>query len=634
MDEANVQLEAAIPAMEAAEGAVDCLSAKAIVEFKSFAQPPPGTELVTRCVQILKGETNKKKLQDWGAQAKMMNPPQAFLDSLKAFDKDAITQKQKDDLKTSELLGNPIFTFEIMQKKSSAAANLANWVINVVRYNDIYVVVEPLKKEAEESKAQADQKAEELKVVQDRVAAIIEKVNGLKADLAAAEAKKEAVVAQATALQQSLDLANRLVNGLADENVRWQQNVVTYQHEKLTMIGNTLVSAAFVSYIGPFSSTFRNNLWRDQWIPDIVTAKIPFTEGVDPLDILSTPSQQALWASEGLPADRVSTENAAVVVSCSRYPLLIDPQLQGIKWIRGKEGADLQSIQLTAAKWQKKVELAVSSGQVLMIDSIGQDIDAMLDPLLSRQFIKRGKALFVKLGAEEVEVANTFKLYLQTKLINPHYKPETAAQCTIVNFIVTESGLEDQLLAMVVRVEKPELEATKEALTKEQQDFIITLAKLEADLLHKLVSADSETILENVDLIESLEKTKETSTTIKEKQELAKLTEKEINDSREAYRPVAAEGAMLYFLLIQLWIIDHMYQYSLESFTSFFFKAIEKTADSEDLAIRVPDLILMIRITIYQWVSRGLFERHKQILMTMLTFRLMQKNNVQVQYTT
>lgn len=90
---------------------------------------------------------------------------------------------------------------------------------------------------------------------------------------------------------------------------------------------------------------------------------------------------------------------------------------------------------------------------------------------------------------------------------------------------------------------------------------------------------------------------------------------------------------MLYFLLIQLWIIDHMYQYSLESFTAFFFKAIEKTEESEELEIRVPNLILGIRITIYQWVSRGLFERHKQIFLSMLTFRLMQKNILQVNYT-
>lgn len=62
MDEANKQLEAAVPAMEAAEAAVDCLSVKAIVEFKSFTAPPGGTEIVTRAVQILKGITNKKQL--------------------------------------------------------------------------------------------------------------------------------------------------------------------------------------------------------------------------------------------------------------------------------------------------------------------------------------------------------------------------------------------------------------------------------------------------------------------------------------------------------------------------------------------------------------------------------------------
>lgn len=87
--------------------------------------------------------------------------------------------------------------------------------------------------------------------------------------------------------------------------------------------------------------------------------------------------------------------------------------------------------------------MAVSDGKVLMIEALGQEIDATLDPLLSRAFVKKGKNFTVKLGSEDVEISPHFKLYLQTKLINPHYKPETAAQCTIINFIVTESGLED-----------------------------------------------------------------------------------------------------------------------------------------------------------------------------------------------
>ena len=63
-----------------------------------------------------------------------------------------------------------------------------------------------------------------------------------------------------------------------------------------------------------------------------------------------------------------------------------------------------------------------------------------------------------------------------------------------------------------------------------------------------------------------------------QKQQLeATKTEQTINIMREIYRRVSAEGAMLYFLLIQLNIVNHMYQYSLESFTTFFFKAIDKT---------------------------------------------------------
>lgn len=151
------------------------------------------------------------------------------------------------------------------------------------------------------------------------------------------------------------------------------------------------------------------------------------------------------------------------------------------------------------------------------------------------------------------------------------------------------------------------------------------MAELESNLLAQLATADPATILENKELIESLEKTKETSRVIKEQQAVAKETEKNINQLREIYRRVAAEGAMLYFLLIQLSIVDSMYQYSLEAFQTYFFLAIDRTEQFEDEEQRVLALRELIRMTIYQWVSRGLFEKHKMIFMAFLTFRLMQK---------
>lgn len=79
---------------------------------------------------------------------------------------------------------------------------------------------------------------------------------------------------------------------------------------------------------------------------------------------------------------------------------------------------------------------------MLFIESIGQEIDAVLDPVLSRAIVKKSRTLqVIRLGQEDIEYNKHFKLYLQTKLFNPHYRPETAAQCTLINFIVTEGGL-------------------------------------------------------------------------------------------------------------------------------------------------------------------------------------------------
>lgn len=122
----------------------------------------------------------------------------------------------------------------------------------------------------------------------------------------------------------------------------------------------------------------------------------------------------------------------------------------------------------------------------------------------------------IKLGDKEVEYNATFRLILHTKLANPHYKPEMQAQTTLINFTVTRDGLEDQLLAEVVRAERPDLEELKAQLTKQQNDFKIMLKDLEDDLLSRLSSA-GENILGDTALVENLETTKRTATEIEEK---------------------------------------------------------------------------------------------------------------------
>lgn len=90
------------------------------------------------------------------------------------------------------------------------------------------------------------------------------------------------------------------------------------------------------------------------------------------------------------------------------------------------------------------------------------------------------------------------------------------AQTTLVNFTVTRDGLEDQLLAEVVKAERPDLEELKAELTKQQNEFKIQLKTLEDDLLSRLSSAGGN-ILGDTALIENLETTKKTAADIEKK---------------------------------------------------------------------------------------------------------------------
>jgi dynein heavy chain len=78
---------------------------------------------------------------------------------------------------------------------------------------------------------------------------------------------------------------------------------------------------------------------------------------------------------------------------------------------------------------------------------------------------------------------------LATKLANPHYKPEIAAQTTVMNFCVTEEGLEEQLLAAVVVHERPDLQQAAAALVRQLADYTIALTGLEDSLLARLANS-------------------------------------------------------------------------------------------------------------------------------------------------
>lgn len=87
----------------------------------------------------------------------------------------------------------------------------------------------------------------------------------------------------------------------------------------------------------------------------------------------------------------MSSENATILTNSSRWPLMIDPQLQGTKWIKNKYGEDLIVLRLTQKNYLDKIEYAIANGEIILLESITETVDAVLDPIVGRVLIKKGR---------------------------------------------------------------------------------------------------------------------------------------------------------------------------------------------------------------------------------------------------
>ena len=249
------------------------------------------------------------------------------------------------------------------------------------------------------------------------------------------------------------------------------------------------------------------------------------------------------------------------------------------------------------------------------------------------------------------------------------------AEATVINFSVTESGLEDQLLALVVCKERPDLEQQKAKLISDQNGFMIKMKELEDDLLFRLANAEGD-ITEDVELIENLEESKRIATDIMEKQAIAKTTEVTINEAREAYRPTASRGALLFFLMVNLNKVHTFYQFSLNSYVAVFQRGIDEVSkpaaapknplmklkmavvrttaqkfswsvdvlkqaraggdfggggtpvpkSPEELEERLKVLTESVQFTVFSYIRRGLFVCDKMTLATQVTLWVLRKN--------
>lgn len=315
-----------------------------------------------------------------------------------------------------------------------------------------------------------------------------------------------------------------------------------------------------------------------------------------------------------------------MTLNCKNNPTLLALNVQdsiyrqGIKWIKNRYVDQLVVIRLTQRGYLEILERSMSRGDIVLIEQIEETVDTVLEPLLSRSLIKKGQC--IRIGDKEIDFDKNFRLILHTKLANPHYKPEMQAQTTLINFTVTPDGLEEQLLAEVVKIERSDLEQMKTDVTIQQNKFKISLKALEDELLVRLASA-GENVLADHALVINLETTKKTVDEIETKVAEARVTTAQLDDARNIYRSAAKRAAILYFVLTDLSKINPLYRFSLKSFMTVFKQAVALAAQGKPLERRVSNLVESITLQTFLHTQRGLFEVDKLTFTSHMILRIM-----------
>lgn len=197
-------------------------------------------------------------------------------------------------------------------------------VINIYKFYEVYLEVGPKERALQAAEDELNAAQASLQELNDKLMVFQKELDILQGHLDDAIRMKEQCQAEADATAYKIDLAFRLVNGLASEKGRWKNSIEQYKEQITKLAGDILQIACFLSYVGGFTTTYRDDLQNNYWSKKLqsIEPSIP-NSGGNPLEMICDDAVVAQWNNEGLPKDSMSIENAAILLNSSRWPLII-----------------------------------------------------------------------------------------------------------------------------------------------------------------------------------------------------------------------------------------------------------------------------------------------------------------------
>ena len=602
------------PAVLDAQAAVSNIKRQHLQEVRTMANPPEAVKLAMESVCTILGH----KIDSWRTVQGIIRRDD-FIQRIVNFDTTTQMTKSLRDTMRKDFLSRPSYNFEMVQRASRACGPLVKWALAQVHFSEILDKVEPLRNEVQDLEQRAETTKKQASAMVQMIAQLESKIEKYKEEYARLISETQAIKSEMERVQGKVDRSMKLLGSLSSERSRWESGSRTFEAEMSTIVGDVLLSAAFLSYGGFFDQHYREVMWQE-WSSHLAEAGIKYKPELSFTDYLSTADDRLSWQSKSLPADNLTTENAIMLKRFNRYPLIIDPTGQATTFLLNEyKERKITVTSFLDEAFLKVLESALRFGNPLLIQDV-EHLDPILNAVLNKEIRRTGGRVLIRLGNQDIDFSPSFTMFLSTRDPSVEFSPDICSRVTFVNFTMTRSSLQSQSLDQVLKVERPDTERKRTDLMKVQGEFRLRLRTLEKLLLQAL-NESSGNILDDDKVIDTLETLKREAAEVTRKVEETDVVMREVEQVTAEYLPLAQACSSVFFVMEQLSLVNHFYQFSLRFFLEIFDHVLHHNpnlGNVTDHGTRRDILLKDLFLVVFKRTSRALLHRDHLMLAMLL----------------
>ena len=610
----NADLAKAEPAVLDAKEAVGNIKRQHLTEVRSMGNPPAGVRLALDAVCTLLGH----KVDGWKTIQGIVRRDD-FIASIVGYDnKRQMTRGLRTKMQ-NEFLTKEDFTYERVNRASKACGPLVQWVEAQVNFSAILDRIGPLREEADKLEEDALQTRAEAKAIENTITSLETSIATYKSEYAGLISDTQAIKAEMSRVESKVNRSVKLLDSLSSERKRWEEGSKSFETQISTIVGDVLSAAAFLAYSGLYDQQLRKAM-LDEWLGQLTLSGISYKLHNPVTEYLSSADERLTWQNNGLPVDDLCTENAIILKSFNRYPLIIDPSGRATDFLRNQnKERRLIITSFLDDSFVKQLESSLRFGNPILIQD-AEYMDPILNHVLNKEYQKTGGRVLIQLGKQEIDFSPAFRVYLSTRDPSATFAPDICSRTTFVNFTITQSSLQTQSLNDVLKSERPDVDQRRTNLIKMQGEFNTHLRGLEKRLLQALNQSRGN-ILDDDVVIETLETLKKEAAEISKKVAETEGVMAEVESITKQYSTIASACSAVFAVLEQLHHLHHFYHFSLQYFIDIFNTVLHdnpKLKRDKDYESRGVLILRDLFITSYQRTSLSLLQKDRITLAMLL----------------